>query len=198
MFRVFVAVCVQPRIRCAKLPAMTALFAQTVSSEEWHDGWQLVMIAVGLAVTLVIAVIGWLHKQSKEGISDLRTESKEGISELRTESKEGISDLRTESKEGISDLKSDMKERFNGVDNRLDDLGNGIKGTQRRIDKIYHLLLSQSIGSTTQQTLPGEQTEHTAAESERMESVTTSASEMAEIAQTESMERVEASMPLRR
>ena len=52
---------------------MTTLLAQ-VSSGEWHDGWQLVLSAIGVAVLVVIAVVGWLYKQTKADISDLKSD----------------------------------------------------------------------------------------------------------------------------
>lgn len=52
---------------------MTTLLAQ-VSSGEWHDGWQLVLSAIGAAVLVVIAVVGWLYKQTKADISDLKSD----------------------------------------------------------------------------------------------------------------------------
>lgn len=136
---------------CAKLSGMTALLAQTTSGE-WHDGWQLVMSAIGVAVIVVIAVVGWLHKQSKADISDMR---------------------------------SDMKERFNGVEKCFDTVDKRFDAVDRRIDRLdskidamYHLLLSQSMGSATQQTQPDEPPQQTSAEAERTESVRTSVSEM--------------------
>lgn len=50
---------------------MTTLLAQ-VSSGEWHDGWQLVLSTISAAVLVVIAVVGWLYKQTKADISDLK------------------------------------------------------------------------------------------------------------------------------
>lgn len=52
---------------------MTTLLAQ-VSSGEWHNGWQLVLSAIGVAVLVVVAVVGWLYKQTKAYISDLKSD----------------------------------------------------------------------------------------------------------------------------
>ena len=52
---------------------MTTFLAQ-VSSGEWYDGWQLVLSSIGTAVLVVIAVVGWLYKQTKADISDLQSD----------------------------------------------------------------------------------------------------------------------------
>ena len=74
---------------------MTTLLAQ-VSSGEWHDGWQLVLSAIGAAVLVVIAVVSWLYKQTKADISDLKSDMNRRF--------------------------DDMNRRFDRTDDRGDDL----------------------------------------------------------------------------
>lgn len=74
---------------------MTTLLAQ-VSSGEWYEGWQLVLSAIGAAVLVVIAVVGWLYKQTKADISDLKGDMNRRF--------------------------DDMNRRFDRTDDRVDDL----------------------------------------------------------------------------
>ena len=79
---------------------MANLLAQTAASGEWYDGWQLVVSAIGAAVVVVIAVVGWLHRQSKADNKELKIDLKDDIKRIETAMNEGFA--RTERR--IDDL----------------------------------------------------------------------------------------------
>lgn len=79
---------------------MANLLAQTAASGEWYDGWQLVVSAIGAAVVVVIAVVGWLHRQSKADNKELKIDIKEDITRIETAMNDGFA--RTERR--IDDL----------------------------------------------------------------------------------------------
>ena len=69
---------------------MANLLAQTAASGEWYDGWQLIASAIGAAVAVVIAVVGWLHRQSKADNKELKNDIKEDIKRIETATNDGF------------------------------------------------------------------------------------------------------------
>lgn len=95
---------------------MATLLAQTAASGEWHDGWQLVASAIGAAVAVVIAVVGWLHKQSKSDNKEL--------------------------KDDINNTKNDIKGDLQRIETAMN---SGFTRTERRIDDLYTMLAQKGM-----------------------------------------------------
>lgn len=97
---------------------MANLLAQTAASGEWYDGWQLVVSAIGAAVVVVIAVVGWLHRQSKADNKELKNDLKDKL--------------------------GDFKEDFQRIETAMND---GFARTERRIDDLYTMLAQKGMQS---------------------------------------------------
>ena len=97
---------------------MANLLAQTAASGEWYDGWQLVASAIGAAVAVVIAVVGWLHRQSKADNRELKSDLKDKL--------------------------GDFKEDFQRIETAMND---GFARTERRIDDLYTMLAQKGMQS---------------------------------------------------
>lgn len=53
------------------LSTMATLLAQAASSAEWHQGWQLALAVSGVAITLVLSIVGWFYRILKADINRL-------------------------------------------------------------------------------------------------------------------------------
>lgn len=81
---------------------MLALLAQTASAAEWHDGWQLIVTIFTAGIGVVAAIIGWLHKQTKIDLAEVKDDLSVRITDVKTELKDDIGDLRTGLKADIA------------------------------------------------------------------------------------------------
>ena len=80
---------------------MTALLAQAASAGEWYDGWQLAAIII----TIVVALIGWLHRQMSRGFADSKSDL--AAAEKRLEG-------------DIAEVKTDLKAEIVAAEKRLE------------------------------------------------------------------------------
>ena len=97
---------------------MTALLAQAASSGEWYDGWQLAAIII----TIVVALIGWLHRQMSRGFADSKSDLAaaekrlEGkIAEVKTDLTGKIAEVKTDLTGDIAEVKTDLTGKIAGV-----------------------------------------------------------------------------------
>ena len=90
---------------------MLALLAQAVSSDAWHDGWQLAVVTF----TALTIVVGWLHRQSKSDRAEMTADIR-GVEENLTAI---IADLRTELKTDIARVDDKLTTSIARVDDKL-------------------------------------------------------------------------------
>ena len=108
---------------------MTALLAQAASSGEWYDGWQLAAIII----TIVVALIGWLHRQMSRGfaesksdlaaaekrlegkIAEVKTDLTGKIAEVKTDLTGKIAEVKTDLTGNIAEVKTDLTAKIAGV-----------------------------------------------------------------------------------
>lgn len=93
---------------------MLALLAQAVSSDAWHDGWQLAVVTF----TALTIVVGWLHRQSKSDRAEMTADIR-GVEENLTAI---IADLRTELKTDIAGVEDRLTANIAEVGGDLKDL----------------------------------------------------------------------------
>lgn len=73
---------------------MTTMLAEASASGEWHDGWQLVVSAVGLASVLVIGIVGWLLRVLFNGLKKAKNEASANLDERCREIENSVAHLR--------------------------------------------------------------------------------------------------------
>ena len=112
---------------------MLALLAQTASAAEWHDGWQLIVTTFTAGIGVVAVIIGWLHKQTKTDLADVKDDLSVRITDVKTELKGAIVSAErrlkaeitrvegdiTELKDDIGDLRTDLKADIARAEDKL-------------------------------------------------------------------------------
>lgn len=73
---------------------MSVLIAEASASGEWHDGWQLVVSAVGVASVLVIGIVGWLLRVLFTRLKKANSEANASLGERCDKIEDSIADLR--------------------------------------------------------------------------------------------------------
>lgn len=62
---------------------MATLLAQTATTGEWYDGWQILAIVVGAALIVLIIFISLLYKYQKADRSKMKADIEEDIAEVK-------------------------------------------------------------------------------------------------------------------
>ena len=87
---------------------MLALLAQAASTGEWHDGWQLAVTTITAGIGAVVAIIVWLHKQSKSDLAEVKDDLSARITDVKTEVVSAEARLKAEITRVETDIKADI------------------------------------------------------------------------------------------
>ena len=87
---------------------MLALLAQAASTAEWHDGWQLAVTTITAGIGAVVAIIVWLHKQSKSDLAEVKDDLSARITDVKTEVVSAEARLKAEITRVETDIKTDI------------------------------------------------------------------------------------------
>ena len=87
---------------------MLALLAQAASAAEWHDGWQLVVTTITAGIGAVVAIIVWLHKQSKSDLAEVKDDLSTRITDVKDDLSTRITDVKTEVVSAEARLKAEI------------------------------------------------------------------------------------------
>ena len=105
---------------------MLALLAQAAPTAEWHDGWQLVVTTFTAGIGAVVAIIVWLHKQSKSDLAEVKDDLSTRITDVKDDLSARITDVKTEVvsaearlKAEITRVETDLKADITRVENKL-------------------------------------------------------------------------------
>ena len=98
---------------------MLALLAQAASASEWHDGWQLAVTTITAGIGVVVAIIGWLHKQSKSALAEVENRLSVRITDVKDDLSTDIGEAETRLKAEITRVETDLKAEITRVEEKL-------------------------------------------------------------------------------
>ena len=120
---------------------MLALLAQAASAGEWHDGWQLAVTTITAGIGAVVAIIVWLHKQSKSDLAEVKDDLSARITDVKDDLKAEVVSAETRLKADIARVETDLKADIARVDANVAEVGGDLKDLK---DKLYDDARSQA------------------------------------------------------
>ena len=131
---------------------MLALLAQAASAGEWHDGWQLAVTTITAGIGAVVAIIVWLHKQSKSDLAEVKDDLSARITDVKDDLSARITDVKddlkaevvsaeTRLKAEITRVETDLKADIARVEANIAEVGGDLKDLK---DKLYDDARSQA------------------------------------------------------